>query len=187
MSNITNKSLLLCMIGISEQSITGEFGGITRLQKLMFLLEKEHRIKASTNNFEFIPYKAGPYSPGLYDSLESLENFGYLESKIVSEATEEEVIEINAFNFEDLIEIEGPKPDSYLDRIFRLTKKGKKKVEELTQDPNYTPAIDGIKKIKSKYGQYSLYDLLFYVYSKYPKMITASEIKNKILGIGHKI
>jgi len=45
----------------------------------------------------------------------------------------------------------------------------------------YTEAFDKIKKIKSKYGALSLQDLLHYVYTKFPDMTTASEIKGKVL------
>ncbi len=41
--------------------------------------------------------------------------------------------------------------------------------------------IDGIRKIKRKYGNYSLSDLLYYVYTKYPEMTTESAIKDKVL------
>jgi hypothetical protein len=46
----------------------------------------------------------------------------------------------------------------------------------------HEPIIDGIRKVKRKYGHYSLSDLLYYVYTKYPDMTTESEIKDKVLG-----
>ena len=188
MADITlnSKDLLLCMIGLQENNILGELGGTTRLQKFIFLLEKEYNIRADEDKFEFIPYKAGPYSPKIYDDLEFLENLGYIKSEIVGETTEEESKEIDALNFEDMI---GPNndervgfSDAYLERSFKLTGKGQIKIKDLIKDKNYQPILDGIRKIKSKYGGYSLSDILYYVYSKYPEMTTESEIKNKILG-----
>jgi len=41
--------------------------------------------------------------------------------------------------------------------------------------------LEKIRRIKTKYGALSLQDLLHYVYTKYPDMTTASEIKDKVL------
>ncbi len=182
---INSKSLLLSIIGLPESDLSGELGGITRLQKLVFLLEREYGIQASEDQ-EFVPYKAGPYSAKLYDDLEFLENLGYLKSEIVGEMTHEEALEIDALNFEDFVSSNSDErigsADAYLERSFQLTERGKSKVKELLNKPDYRPLVEGIKKVKSKYGKYSLSDLLYYVYSKYPEMTTESEIKNKVLS-----
>lgn len=183
---LDTKSLILCMIGLYRDGVTGELGGITRLQKLLFLLEKEAGIKLDENGFDFSAYKAGPYSSKLYDDLEFLENLGFLNSEIVGEATEEESAEVDALNFEDLISPEIDEEvgyaDAYVERSFNLTPKGKEKIEILIKNGDYSPIIDGIRRIKSKYGNYSLSDLLYYVYSKYPEMTVESEIKDRVLS-----
>lgn len=186
MVKMNTKSLVLCMIGLDKEHLTGELGGITRLQKLLYLLENEENIQFSEGGFEFKPYKAGPYSSKLYDDLEFLENLGYIQSEIVGESTEAEAVEVDALNFEDLIgggedeEPVGP-GDAYVERSFKLTKKGKEKVTELLNSSEYTPFVKGIRKIKSKFGNYSLKDLLYYVYKKYPKMTIESEIRDRVL------
>lgn len=188
-TQIDSKSLILCMIGLSDNDAQGELGGITRLQKLLFLLEKEAGIKSIGDAFHFEAYKAGPYSSKLYDDLEFLENLGFLRGEEVGESTVEESAELDALNFDDLINDESnnePKgyADTYIERSFSLTGRGKEKIEDLLKNENYKPFIDGIRKIKSKYGNYSLSDLLYYVYKKYPEMTTNSEIKDKVLGRG---
>jgi hypothetical protein len=55
-------------------------------------------------------------------------------------------------------------------------------VEKLLADEDYSGVVDGIRKVKSKYSQYSLRDLLRYVYRKYPEMTTRSEILDEVLG-----
>ena len=181
MKLLDSKSLLLCMIAIQKDDISGELGGITRLQKLIFLLEKEHGIKSKDNRFEFTAYKAGPYSSNLYDDLEFLENIGYLESEIVGDAVWEEVIEIDILNFEDLISTENNEgvsfSDSYVERSFKLTDKGKEKVKKLMEDQSYSTIFKSIRRIKSKYGNYSLNDILYYIYSKYPD--NGNKIRNQ--------
>jgi len=77
--------------------------------------------------------------------------------------------------------------DVYEERVFRLTPAGKNKVEKLIQRDEYKPVVDGIRRIKSKFGRYSLDDLLYYVYTKYPNMATESEIKDKVLRRRHRI
>lgn len=187
MTKMDTKSLILCMIGLEKDHLTGELGGITRLQKFLYLLENEEDIQLSNGGFEFKPYKAGPYSAKLYDDLEFLENLGYVKGEIVGESTEAEVAEVDALNFEDLIgsdenkEPVGP-GDAYVERSFKLTRKGKEKVESLLRTNEYTPFIERIRKIKSKFGNYSLKDLLYYVYKKYPDMTIESEIRDRVLG-----
>ena len=81
------KSLTLCMIGLGKDGLDGELGDITRLQKLLYLLDVEENIQLSGSGFEFKPYKTGPYSSRLYDTLEFLENLGFIESEVVGEST----------------------------------------------------------------------------------------------------
>jgi hypothetical protein len=192
MSNIARRDLVLFLVGIDAQGQPGgEVGGITRLQKLLFLLEKEGHITPTKDGFEFTPYKAGPYSSKLYDDLEFLRNIGLMESEVVAEATEPEKAEVDLLTFEELMGdgSESPAPfddgvqaaDAYEEHRFRLTERGLKRMEALLGDGKCQPVVDGIRKIKSKYGGHSLIDLLRYIYTKYPDMTTESEIRDKVL------
>lgn len=185
MSGMSRKSMLLCMIGLQGNNCDGELGGVTRLQKFIFLLDKEQGVRADGDGFDFKPYKAGPYSHKVYDDLEFLENLGYIKGEIVGEAIEAEMVEIDALTFDELLDDSSVhakgQPDSYYERSFRLTHRGKEKVDGLLRDPAYKPSLDGIRKIKSRYGNYSLSDLLHHVYKNHPEMTTESEIKDKIL------
>ncbi len=192
MASISTRDLLLLLVNAWSQRGDGGLGGITRLQKLLFLLEREEGLRATGNGFQFEPYKAGPYSSKLYDDLEFLENLGLLRSEVTAEATEPEAAEvekeeldIDRLSFDDLVEDESAKrsdPDAYEERRFGLTPEGKKRVHDLVAKPEYKPVVDSIRKIKSKYSSYSLNDLLYYVYTKYPDMTVESEIKDQVLG-----
>jgi len=185
---IGRRDLLLLLLGVSGQRTQSEgIGGITRLQKLLFLLEKEEHVTPSGEGFTFEPYKAGPYSSKLYDDLEFLENLGLIGKQVAAEGTEEEATEID-FTFEDLIEPErekddpsGPAPDAYEEHRFYLTPTGRQKIKQLLAAHTYRPLVDSISRIKSRYGQYSLKDLLYHVYTRYPEMTTESEIKEQLL------
>jgi len=70
MAQINRKDLILLLLGVSVKPDLGEgINGITRLQKFLYLLEREENLKPDADGFEFIPYKAGPYSEKLYDDL----------------------------------------------------------------------------------------------------------------------
>lgn len=194
MVNISRHQLLLSLLGIGDQGESSEgFGGITRLQKFLFLLEKEENLAPTTNGFDFEAYKAGPYSFKLYDELELLENLDYIKSDVVAEASDAEAAEIEELSFEDLMGDESEEignklvdgfgaADAFEERRFSLTEKGRDKVKEMIDSGEYKSIFDGIRRIKSKYGDYSLSDLLYYVYTKYPGMTTESEIKEKVLN-----
>lgn len=186
--SVGRRDLLLLLLGVSGQQTMSEgIGGTTRLQKLLFLLEQEEHVTPSGEGFTFEAYKAGPYSSKLYDDLEFLENLDLIGKQVAAEGTEEEGTEID-FTFEDLIEPErekndppGPAPDAYEEHRFYLTPKGVQKIQQLLADDTYKPLVDSISRIKSRYAQYSLNDLLYHVYTKYPEMTTESEIKEKVL------
>jgi len=197
MRNTNRKDLILLLLGVSEEEAVADgINGITRLQKFLYLLEREENIKPEESGFEFIPYKAGPYSSKLYDDLEFLENIGLLASEVAGEATDEEAVEVD-MSFDELMgecsdTIEGTPSnalrtaDAYEERIFRLTDEGKAKVKSLIQRSEYEPVVDGIRRVKSRFGGYSLNDLLHYVYTQYGEMTTESEIKKKVLRRGRR-
>ncbi len=188
MARIGRRDLLLLLLGLGSKSDATEgLGGITRLQKYLYLLEMEEGVQPSGEGFEFTPYKAGPYSSRLYDDLEFLENLDLISKKVSAEATEEEASEVE-LGFQDLIEPEHelderdkPEADAFEEYKYRLTAKGKQKMESLLKSGQYRPVADKINRIKSKYGRYSLSDLLYYVYTHYPEMTTESEIKERVL------
>ena len=191
--SISKRNILLLMLGTGkdETDIANGINGITRLQKFLFLLENENYIEKIDDGYQFKPYKARPYSPTLYDDLEFLENLGLIKAEPSGVATEEEEADMD-FTFEELMDDEEltddeiKTPDLYDEKRFNLTPKGLAKVKSLLESKEYNPIVDRIKKIKSKFGHYSLNDLLYYVYTKYPDMTTESEIKDQVLRRGRK-
>jgi uncharacterized protein YwgA len=186
MQSISRKDLVMLLVGLGEnRSVADGLGGITRLQKYLYLLEQEGGVKPDErgNGFHFEAYKAGPYSSKLYDDIEFLENLGYLQGRVTGTASEPEEAELDALSFEDLL---GEEPEARAqvpeERAFMLTEKGKKRVQELMENSQLAPVVDGVRKVKSRFASHSLNDLLRYVYQKYPEMTTESEIKDKVLG-----
>lgn len=171
-------------------------GGITRLQKLLFLLWKEAGIREVGADFEFKPYKAGPYSRRLYDELELLENVGLVRSEVQGESTSAEVAELEALSFEDLMgnggqtfaDLEVHSPETFEERRYSLTEKGLAALNKILTKESVTPFVDGIRRIKTKFGNYSLQDLLYHVYTKYDNegWTSESEIRDQVLAKGRK-
>lgn len=187
---ISRRDLLLLLLGTPTPGDSGSgIGGITRLQKFLFLLEKEGGLRPSGDGFEFTAYKAGPYSPRVCDDLELLENLGLIARHLSDSATEEEAAEAD-FNFADLIgpEVETdeetvtPTADIYEEHRFSLTARGEARLTKLLASGEYQPIKKRVEDVKRKYGRYSLNDLLYYVYTHYPEMTTESEIKEKVLS-----
>ncbi len=188
MPEISKHALTLILLGLDpDGGIAEGIGGITRLQKYLFLLEKEEHVLPSGQGFEFKAYKAGPYSSKLYDDLEFLENLGFIKSEITATATDAEVAEIEDLSFDDLMgdgadkdETDGVlfdgfgASDAYHEHRFILTQRGRIKVEKLLANTEYVPVVDSVRRIKSKFNTHSLSDLLYYVYTKYPDMAVES-------------
>ena len=196
---VSKQQLLLLLLGLDGPSVSAKgIGGITRLQKLLFLLWKEAGIQEVDSGFEFKPDKAGPFSRKLYDELELLENLGLIQSEIRGEATEEEAAELEELSFEHLMgddahpfqnvasRSEASTADTFEERRFTLTSVGLKMVNDMLTKPKFKPFTDGIRKIKSKFANYSLQDLLYHVYTKYEAdgWTSESEIRDKVLRKG---
>ena len=182
--------------GLSSKGITG----ITRLQKLLFLLWKEAGIESVDTAFDFKPYKAGPYSRKLYDELEFLENIGLIQSEIEGQASEVEAVELEEVSFEQLMGedadpyIDVPNQgdamtaDTYEERRFTLTPRGLETARKILAGGKAKDAEDGVRRIKSRYSGFSLQDLLYHVYTKYEGdgWTSESEIRSKVLAKGSR-
>ncbi|QEG17852.1 MULTISPECIES: Panacea domain-containing protein [Gimesia] len=192
MPTISRRNLVLLMLGIDpDGEIAKGIGGITRLQKLLYLLEREENLTPTENGFDFSAYKAGPYSSKLYDDLEFLENLGFVESEVTADATLGEAAEVELLDFEELLgdgaensndeAVDGiAAADAFEERRFKITDEGTQRIQSLLESEEYKPLSEGIRRVKRKYGTYSLSDLLYYVYEKYPDMTVESEIKDQV-------
>lgn len=196
---LAKQELLLLLLGVDDNGASAKgIGGITRLQKLLFLLWKEQGIEQVNDKFEFKAYKAGPYSRALYDELELLENLGYVQSEVQGEATEAEAVELDELSFEQLMGDDAAPfrgddaretartADTFEERRYSLTSKGLQTVKDVLLRPDAKPFADGIRRVKSKFADYSLQDLLYHVYTRYEKdgWTSESEIRDQVLKRG---
>jgi hypothetical protein len=190
-STINSKAqLLLALLHANyddDTTVINEIEGITRLEKLIFLAQKEEKItienEGKKDNFDFIPFKMGPWSSDVYDEVDFLESMGLLEKRGTQEnepvnQAHDEMLFNEAIL--DKYQKSYPTLDNEMES-YRLTVKGieiaKKLWERLDNDE-----CEKLKKIKKKFNKMNLKQLLRYVYTKYPDYTSESEIKDYIFN-----
>jgi len=194
-SVMTREEITLPLIAATGSPTPGTIVGITRLQKLLFLTEKETGITPSEKPFEFTAYKFGPVSKKVYDDLCLLEHLGLLESSanpqppkprtttdpmrldpetLLSPASLSSSSTSEISDDEDELNIESHEMD-----VFRVTPRGMELLHKkgLLETPEYKK----IEVVKKRHGARSLSDLLRYVYTHYEDYTTESEIKDQVL------
>jgi uncharacterized protein YwgA len=148
--------------------------GITRIMKLLFLLEKEAGCdKYVPNYYQFESYKLGPFSIEVYEDIRLLNELGFVkrvdydqEGLPVIYADDSKIDE--GFRFNDVT------------TIYALTDLGEKYAEKLRK--GLKPAVlEKIDFIKNRFAQASLKGILRYVYEHYPEYTTQSEILEDVL------
>ncbi|WP_336361807.1 type II toxin-antitoxin system antitoxin SocA domain-containing protein [Haladaptatus sp. ZSTT2] len=157
--------------------LSGEIAGITKVQKLLFLMEKESAFGEKYKqdiSFDFDAYKMGPFSPKVYEEVEFLQNIGAIEQEPL-EHTASDSYEISKYTNSE----EGS--EGLSNKQFRMTDKGKKIARELVNVLEENE-VEELNEMLSKYNEMSLMHLLEYVYTTYPEMTSRSEIKEQVLG-----
>lgn len=154
--------------------LTGRIEGITRLEKLVFLLEQEGDLDdflAETAEFE--PYTYGPFSKKIYQAVETLEAYGLLiEENVYAETGDD------TWESESIIGAEDP--FTYSERRFLLTQKGRRYYDALVSElPPDVPKQVGL--LKDRFGAIPLRQLLRFVYLRYEEYTTESAIKDELL------
>ena len=180
--------------------------GTTRIQKLVFLVEQETKVKIA-DGFDFKAYLFGPASEKIYDDLNFLENLGYIEKSgqtgVMNELSIDNIENYNSDMFlsnrssNDTLddndtydniayrEVENDQnktvkiPIDSDDHIsYRITDKGLNYLKE--RDLLTSEEGKAVQNITKKYSSKSLLNILQYVYSNYPDFAVQSIIKDRI-------
>lgn len=164
---LSNDFILLLMLYADNKSI---IIGKTRLQKMIFLYEKEchksinqHR-EPNLFDFDFFPHHYGPFSKELYKHLKNLKTFGMITIENESHTEDENFIEKET---QYCIAQEGIA--TIHEEIFQTQRINKIEME----------ILDSFKK---EYNGMNLNELIKLVYEKYPEYTNNSKIKDKVLG-----
>lgn len=145
-----------------------EIEGVTRLQKLLFLLQEETEFKNIYENVEveFKPYKYGPFSEQVYDELELLISMGAIE-------------EVEAEGADCLRDENDSRGHS--NKRFVLTDRGRTIAQEVNRQLE-EDLESQFAEIIDEHVDMDLEDLLRYVYQQHEKYTTESEIKDEIMA-----
>ncbi len=148
--------------------------GVTRLEKLVFLLEKETEVgKLFTENPDFKPHDFGPFSENIYRAVEVLKFAGLLEETgRLAESPEDSWESANLILGDDA---------QYATRDFSLTEKGRRYYEALAADLG-KDAVRAASRLKDQFGSLPLRQLIRYVYQRHGAFTTRSKIREQILG-----
>lgn len=177
--DIKNRSQIILALLYAPGFPTTSIEGITRLQKLIFLISKEtNLLKGKDEQPAFRPYKMGPFSEQIYDEVDFLKSLGLIEEGKTLEADVTSKVEEDLF-FDDQMLDKYQKGETSTDEkvaTYALSDKGRKVAKQIF-DSLPDPDKKYIKNLKLKFGNLSLRQLLRYVYKKYPEYTTQSEIK----------
>ncbi|SHH23744.1 hypothetical protein [Halobaculum gomorrense] len=132
----------------------GGIRGSIRFQKLVFLAQEESEIP---KNYQFVPYKFGPYSYRLEQDIEEWRRREHIDRNRTKNSSGNYRVDYSL------------KPD------------GVKAAIDLQKVDGFKRVFDEAEKINSEYGQERLSDLLEYVYRKYPQYTDESTLDIKRL------
>lgn len=133
------RALVLSLLDADED---GRISGRTRLQKLVFLAQKEFDDPLGSE-FEFYPYHYGPFSKELLDIVEDLEEKGYISEK----------------------QVDLPRGEKY---IYDLEEDGEQALEDYIDDnPGSKDIEERAERVESHFNNISVSRLLEYVYNQY--------------------
>ena len=154
-------------------ALQGRVEGITRLEKLVFLLQKESEIGSLlTEDPSYRPDNFGPFSVKVYQAVETLAAADLItDSAEISQSTED------MWESSHLV---GTETDPYATRNFTLTARGKKYYNALINEL-HSDTERFLAQLKTRFAPLPLRQLIRYVYTKYPEFTHKSLIKDDIL------
>ena len=167
---------IVLLLGAPSGSLArhGRIEGITRLEKLVFLIEHETDVRdLLTEHAAFEPYNFGPFSGKVYQAVDTLVAAGLLEDSAELTTSRDDSWEAER--------VVGTQPaDPYSTRNFALTDRGRKYYNALIDElPPLTEQL--LEEFKTKFGALPLRQLIRYVYKKYPDFTKNSLIRDEIL------
>ena len=184
--------LLLLMYADEYSPIRGR----TRLQKIIFVFENEiykqykfnQKLDLKTDGFGFRAHNFGPFSKQVFDLLELFVNIGMVEIKYDDNNIEEALksIDDDDISCDDIRQLPDFEDDEiscgdHFDYIYSITPIGIKFVHDKLISYIEKEQIDALTRLKKTFNDYSLNNILKYVYRKYPDMTTESIIREKVL------
>ncbi|MDE0117235.1 MAG: hypothetical protein OXT07_11515 [bacterium] len=167
--------VLLLGCPTEKPELEDKLSGVTRLEKLVFLVEQETSLgELLDEDANFIAYNFGPFSAAVYQAVDSLSGYGLLEDSASLANSDED-------SWEQIRVVGVDRSDPYATRNFELTERGKQYYRVLTEEIS-DEYIDELVALKEQFGSIPLRQLVRYVYQEYPDMTENSLIRDDILN-----
>jgi uncharacterized protein len=150
----------------------GRIEGITRLEKLIFLIEQEQKPQWLDEDVGFESDKFGPFSSKIYAAVDTLSAAGLLEDSGSFTPSREE----DAWEAEHIIGAQT----QYATRNFELTDKGQRYYQALLRELPEGVEAD-LSEFKKRFAAVPLRQLIRYVYERHPDYTDKSIIRDDVL------
>lgn len=167
---------IILLLGAPSKSpaLSNRLEGVTRLEKLLFLLNKETELgKLLTESPDFTAHNFGPFSAKSYQAIDTLVAAGLITDSMRRSNSMDD-------SWESKFLIGTNETDEYSTRDFELTELGQKYYRALVSELP-TDIEEEIEKFKGKFGFLPLRQLVRYVYKEYPDYAQNSLIREEIL------
>jgi uncharacterized protein len=175
-SAIETDDLVVLLLGSEGTAPPGRIDGVTRLEKLIFLLERETPVgQWLTERPDFRSHRFGPFSSKIYQAVETLAAAGLIRDSADPGRDPQDAWETVNFVLDDI------DTDPFANRVFELTDRGWNYFRAVLRDlPAEAPQV--ISEFKRRFAVIPLRQLVRYVYERYPEFTDKSEIRRDILG-----
>lgn len=154
--------------------------GITRLDKMLFLLSEDDDFKVIIQQgYNFEADNFGPFAAELFDDIEALKH----ENIIIITSSREPKNRVEVADEEkniDPMEDDNPSDYDFSVNVYQLTEQGNR-VGKLLWEGLTDIQRKKLVNLKKAWQTRPLSDLLHYVYSRYPKTTEKSKIKRQIM------
>lgn len=173
MTDLDTDDLIVLLLGAQGRSARsrGRIDGITRLEKLVFLVEQEGGFEAIGTDSGFEAHNFGPFSAEIYKAVDVLAAAGLITDSRSTTPSREETWEAES------VIGDGP----HAPRSFALTERGERYFNALVSELPVAE-MEGLSRFKRTFGELPLRQLIRYVYEKYPAFTDKSLIRDDILG-----
>lgn len=172
----TDDAIVLVLGAPGGRERQGYLEGVTRLEKLIFLLERETAVRDwITEKADFRSWKFGPFSSKVYEAADTLVAADLIrDSASDARSAEDRWEALNAL-------VDEEEMDPYTTRTFELTERGQRYYQALMAElPQSAEQV--LSDFKTRFGRMPLRQLVRYVYERYPQFTDKSEIRDEILG-----
>lgn len=151
--------------------------GITRLEKLIFLLEREtNSSKWLNDTADFEAYNFGPFSRKVYKAVETLSA-----AEIITDSSQLSSNDMDTWEARAAIDEAADGGNPYTTRKFELTERGWRYFNALKSEVG-TENLEELSSFKGQFARLPLRQLVRYVYQRYEQFTTKSLIRDQVLG-----